>query len=129
MQQVHPRWQPTHPQQQVRPSGIQGIPRGGKVSCARGIRQVNPRGVPGQPPQPTGLGGAGQRLRMGQAHQVRRRPGGMQAQRQPFKFGHNVRKQPEGNPGTVAMQSQDPIQQAIHIPVSIYIPSRLLWQI
>ena len=129
MQQVRPRWQPTHPQQQVRPSGIEGIPGGGKVSGARSIRQVPPRGAPGQQPQPTEPGGASQRLGMGQPHQVRRRPGGMQAQRQPFKFGQNVRKQPEGHPGTVAMQSQDPVQQAIHIPVSIHIPSRLLWQI
>ena len=129
MQQVRPRWQPTHPQQQVRPSGIEGIPGGGKVSGARSIRQVPPRGVPGQQPQPTEPGGASQRLSMGQPHQVRRRPGGMQAQRQPFKFGQNVRKQPEGHPGTVAMQSQDAVQEAIHIPVSIHVPSRLIWQI
>jgi len=116
MQQVRPRWQPTQAQQQVRPSGIEGIPGGGKVSRARGMRQVPPRGVPGQQSQPTEPGGAGQRLGMGQPPQVRRRPGGMQAQRQPFKFGQNVRKQPEGHPGTVAMQSQDPVQQAIHIP-------------
>ena len=96
---------------------------------ARGIRQVPPRGVPGQQPQPTGRGGASQRLGMGQPPQVRGGPGGMKAQRQPLKFRQNVRNQPQGHPGTVEMQSQDPVQLAIHIPVSIHIPSRHLWQI
>ena len=51
----------------------------------------------------------------------------MQAQRQPFKFGQNVRNQPQGHPGTVAMQS--PVEQSIHTPVSIRILSMYLWQI
>ena len=96
MQQVRPRWQPMQPQQQqVRPLGMQGIPGGGQVPCARGMRQAPPRGVPGQQPQSTGSGGASQCLGMGQPPQVRRRFGGMQAQRQPFKFGQNVRKTQE----------------------------------
>ena len=37
--------------------------------------------------------------------------------------------QPQGHPGTVAMQSQAPVQQAIHTPVSIRIPAMHLWQI
>lgn len=117
MQQVRPRWQPMQPQQQqVRPSGMQGIPGGGQVPRARGMRQVPPRGVPGQQPQSTGPGGASQRLGMGQPPQVRGGPGGMQAQRPSYKFGQNVRNQPQGHPGTVGMQSQDPVQQSIHIP-------------
>ncbi|XP_074606404.1 polyadenylate-binding protein 1-like [Acropora palmata] len=117
MQQVRPRWQPMQPQQQqVRPSGMQGIPVGGQVPRARGMRQVPPRGVPGQPPQPIGQGGASQCLGMGQPPQVRGGPGGMQAQRPSYKFGQNVRNQPQGHPGTVGMQSQDPVQQYIHIP-------------
>ena len=128
MQQVRPRWQPMQPQQQqVRPSGMQGIPVGGQVPRARGMRQVPPRGVPGQPPQPIGQGGASQCLGMGQPPQVRGGPGGMQAQRPSYKFGQNVRNQPQGHPGTVGMQSQDPVQQYIHIPVSIHIPSMYLW--
>ena len=63
MQQVRPRWQPMQAQQQqVRPSGMQGIPGGGQVPRARGIRQVPTRGVAGQQPQPTGPGGANQCL-------------------------------------------------------------------
>ena len=127
MQEVRPRWQPMQGQQQVRPSGMQGIPGGGQVPRARGIRQVPTRGVAGQQPQPTGPGGANQRLGgMGQPTQVRGGPGGMQAQRQPFKFGQNVRNQPQGHPGTVPMQSQDQVQQSIHIPVSIHMPSGYL---
>ena len=124
MQQVRPRWQPMQPQQQqVRPSGMQGIPGGGQVPRARGMRQVPPRGVPGQQLQSTGPGGASQRLGMGQQPQMRGGPGGMQAQRPSYKFGQNVRNQPQGHPGTVGMQSQDPVQQSIHIPVSIHVPS------
>ena len=66
---------------------------------------------------------ASQRLGMGQPPQVRGGPGGMQAQRPSYKFSQNVRNQPQGHPGNVGMQSQDSVQQAIHIPVSIYIPS------
>ena len=125
MQQVRPRWQPMQPQQQqVRPSGMQGIPGGGQVPRARGMRQAPPRGVHGQQPQSTGSGGASQRLGMGQPPQVRGGPGGMQAPRTSYKFGQNVRNQPpQGHPGTVAMQSQDPVQPTIHIPVSIHVPS------
>ncbi|XP_067047301.1 polyadenylate-binding protein 1A-like isoform X2 [Acropora muricata] len=113
-QQVHPRWQPMQPQQQqVRPSGMQG---GGQVPRARGMRQVPPRGVPGQQPQSTGPGGASQRLSMGQPPQVRGGPGGMQAQRPSYKFSQNVRNQPQGSPGNVGMQSQDPAQHYIYIP-------------
>ena len=96
---------------------------------ARGMRQVPPRGVPGQPPQPIGQGGASQCLGMGQPPQVRGGPGGMQAQRPSYKFGQNVRNRPQGPPGNVGMQSQDSVQQAIHIPVSIHIPSMYLWQL
>ena len=127
MQQVRPRWQPMQPQQQqVRPSGMQG---GGQVPRARGMCQVPPRTVPGQQSQSTGPGSSSQRLGMGQPPQVRRRSGGMQVQRHPFKFGQNVRNRPQGHPGTVGMQSKDPIQQFIHIPVSIHIPSMYLWQL
>ena len=120
MQQVRPRWQPMQPQQQqVRPSGMQGMPGAGQVPRARGIRQVPPRGVPGQQPQPAGPGGPSQRLGgMVQPTQVRG-PGGIQSQRPPsFKFGQNVRNQPQGHPGAVTMQTQEAVQQAIHIPVS-----------
>ena len=55
--------------------------------------------------------------------------GGLQAQRQPLTFGQNVRNQPQGHSGTVAVQSQDPVQQSIHTPVNIRIPSMYLWQI
>ncbi|XP_068705555.1 polyadenylate-binding protein 1A-like [Montipora capricornis] len=114
MQQVRPRWQPVQ-QQQVRPSGMQGMPGAG-VPRARGIRQVPPRGVPGQQPQPGGPGGPSQRLAgMGQPTQVRGGPG-LQGQRPAFKFGQNVRNPPQGHPGAVAMQPQEPVQQTIHIP-------------
>ena len=99
------------------------------MSRARGMRQVPPRGVPGQQSQPTEPGGARQRLGVGQPPQVRGGSGGMHSQRQPFKFGQNASNQPQGHPRTVAMQSQDSVQQAIHIPVSIRVPSMYLWQI
>ena len=41
---------------------MQGIPGGGQVPRARGIRQVPTRGVAGQQSQPTGPGGASQPL-------------------------------------------------------------------
>ena len=53
----------------------------------------------------------------------------MQTQSQLFKFGQNARNQPQGHSGTVAMQSQDPVQLSIHTPVNIRIPSMYLWQI
>ena len=117
MQQVRPRWQPMQPQQQVRPSGMQGMPGAGQVPRARGIRQVPPRGVPGQQ-QPGGAGGPSQRVGgMGQA-QVRGPMQG-QGQRPAYKFQQNVRNQPaQGHPGAVSMQPQEPVPQAIHIPVS-----------
>ena len=100
------------------------------MSLARGIRQEPPRGVPDQQPQPAGPGGASQRLGgTGQPPQVRGGPEGVQTQRQPLKFGQNVRNQPQRHPGAVATQSQDPVQQTIHVPVGIHIPSRYLWQI
>ena len=120
MQQVRPRWQPMQPQQQVRPSGMQGMPGAGQVPRARGIRQVPPRGVPGQQQQPAGAGGPGQRVAgMAQPQQVRG-PGAMQGQgqRPAFKFQQNVRNQPQAHPGAVPMQPQEQVQQAIHIPVS-----------
>ncbi|KAK2559924.1 Polyadenylate-binding protein 1A [Acropora cervicornis] len=52
----------------------------------------------------------------GETPQVPGGPRGMQAQRQPFKFGQNARNQPQGHSGIVAMQSQDPVQQSIHTP-------------
>ena len=118
MQQVRPRWQPMHSQQQVRPPGMQGMP-GGQVPRARGIRQVPPRGVPGQQ-QPGGAGGPSQRVGgMGQA-QVRG-PGAMQQGPRPaFKFQQNVRNQPaQGHPGAVPMQPQEQVPQTIQIPVSV----------
>ena len=120
MQQVRPRWQPMHSQQQVRPPGMQGMPGAGQVPRARGIRQVPPRGVPGQQ-QPGGAGGPSQRVGgMGQA-QVRG-PGAMQGQglRPAFKFQQNVRNQPaQGHPGAVPMQPQEQVPQTIQIPVSV----------
>lgn len=120
MQQVRPRWQPMQPQQQVRPSGMQGMPGAGQVPRARGIRQVPPRGVPAQQ-QPGGAGGPGQRVGgMGQAQQVRG-PGAMQGQgqRPTYKFQQNVRNQPaQGHPGAVSMPPQEQVQQTINIPVS-----------
>lgn len=117
MPQVRPRWQPMHSQQQVRPPGMQGIPGAGQVPRARGIRQVPPRGVPGQQ-QPGGAGGPSQRVGgMGQA-QVRG-PGAMQGQgqRPAYKFQQNVRNQPaQGHPGAVPMQPQEQVQQTIQIP-------------
>ena len=104
MQLVRPRWQPMQ-QQQVRPSGMQSMPGAGQVPRASGFRQVPPRGVREQQPQPGGPGGPSQRLGgKGQPTQVRGGPG-MQGQRPAFKFGQNVRNPPQG-------------QQAIHIPVS-----------
>ena len=71
MQQVRPRWQPVQPQQQVRPSEMQGMPGAGPVPRARGIRQVPPKGIPGQQQQGGG-GGPTQRVgSMGQPQQVR----------------------------------------------------------
>lgn len=117
MQQVRPRWQPMHSQQQVRPPGMQGMPGAGQVPRARGIRQVPPRGVSGQQ-QPGGAGGPSQRVGgMGQT-QVRG-PGAMQGQgqRPAYKFQQNVRNQPaQGHPGAVPMQSQDQVPQTIQIP-------------
>ena len=118
MQQVCPRWQPMQP----------GTPRGRQVPLARGMHQLPPRGVPDQQPQSTEPGGASQCLGMEQPPQAQGGPGEMQAQRQPFKCGQNVRNQPQGHSGTVSMQSQDPAQQAIHVPVSIHVPSRFLGQ-
>ena len=94
------------------------MPGAGQVPRARGIRQVPPRGVPGQQPQPGGPGGPSQRLGgMGQPTQVRGGPG-MQGQRPAFKFQQNVRNPPQGHPGAVTMQPQESVQQTIHIPVS-----------
>ena len=120
IQLVRPRWQPMQPQQQVRPSGMQGMLGAGQVPRARGIRQVPPRGVPGQQQQPAGAGGPGQCVAgMAQPQQVRG-PGAMQGQgqRPAFKFQQNVRNQPQAHPGAVPMQPQEQVQQAIHIPVS-----------
>ena len=120
MQQVRPRWQPMQPQQQVRPSGMQGMPGAGQVPRARGIRQVPPRGVSGQQQQPGAGGGPGQRMGgMAQPQQVRG-PGAMQGQgqRPAYKFQQNVRNQPQAHPGAVSMQQQEQVPQAIHIPVS-----------
>ncbi|KAJ7389282.1 Polyadenylate-binding protein 4 [Desmophyllum pertusum] len=129
MQQVRPRWQPMQPQQQVRPSGMQGMPGAGQVPRARGIRQVPPRGVPGQ--QQPGGGGPTQRVGgMGQVQQVRG-PGPMQGQRPAYKFQQNVRNQPaQGHPGAVSMQPQEQVTQAIHIPgqdpsTQVHLPQRL----
>ena len=96
---------------------MQGMPGAGQVPRARGIRQVPPRGVPGQQ-QPGGAGGPSQRVGgMGQA-QVRGPMQG-QGQRPAYKFQQNVRNQPaQGHPGAVSMQPQEPVPQAIHIPVS-----------
>ena len=95
------------------------MPGAGQVPHARGIRQVPPRGVPGQQ-QPGGAGGPSQRVGgMGQA-QVRG-PGAMQGQgqRPAYKFQQNVRNQPaQGHPGAVPMQSQEQVPQSIQIPVS-----------
>ena len=132
MQQVRPRWQPMQPQQQVRPSPG-GMPTAGQVPRARGIRQVPPRGVPGQQQQPGGAGGPGQRVGgMGQPQQVPqqvRGPGGMQGQRPTYKFQQNVRNQPQAHPGAVSMQPQEQVQQAIHIPVSksALLCSKVFW--
>ena len=119
MQHVRPRWHLMHSQQQVRAPGMQGMPGAGQVPRARGIRQVPPRGVPGQQ-QPGGGGGPSQRVGgMGQA-QVRG-PGAMQqGQRPTFKFQQNVRNQPaQGHPGAVPMQPQEQVPQTIQIPVSV----------
>ena len=118
MQQVRPRWQPMHSQQQVRPPGMQGMPGAGQVPRARGIRQVPPRGVSGQQ-QPRGAGGPSQRLGMGQAKVRDPRAMQGQGQRPAYKFQQNVRKQPtQGDPGAVPMQSQEQVPQTIQIPVS-----------
>lgn len=116
MQQMRPRWQPMQQQQQMRPSGMQ-MPGGGQVPRARGIRQVPPRGVPGQQQQP-GAGGPGQRVGgMAQGQQVRGL-GAMQGQppRPAYKFQQNVRNQPQAHPGAVPVQNQERVQQPIAIP-------------
>ncbi|XP_044181818.1 polyadenylate-binding protein 4-like isoform X2 [Acropora millepora] len=56
-----------------------------------------------------------QAQQQGQPPQVPGGPGGMQAQ-----------GQPQGHPGTVAMQSQAPVQQAIHTPGQEPLNSRVL---
>ena len=117
MQQMRPRWRPMQQQQQMRPSGMQ-MPGGGQVPRARGIRQVPPRGVPGQQQQPEG-GGPGQRVGgMAQGQQVRGL-GAMQGQppRPAYKFQQNVRNQPQAHPGAVPVQNQERVQQPIAIPV------------
>ncbi|XP_074606406.1 polyadenylate-binding protein 1A-like [Acropora palmata] len=88
-QQVPPCWQQVQAQQQA-----------GQHTFTTPMQQVPPcwQQVPScwhlmQPQQ------------QGQPPQVPGGPGGMQAQ-----------GQPQGHPGTVAMQSQDPVQQAIHTP-------------
>ena len=114
MQQIRPRWRPMQQQQQMRPSGMQ-MPGGGQVPRARGIRQVPPRGVPGQQQQP-GAGDPGHRVGgMAQGQQVRGL-GAMQGQppRPAYKFQQNVRNQPQTHPGAVPMQNQE---QPITIPV------------
>ena len=95
------------------------MPGAAQVPRVRGIRQVPPRGVPGQQ-QPGGAGGPSQRVGgMGQA-QVRG-PGAMQGQgqRPAYKFQQNVRNQPvEGRPRAIPMQPQEQALQSIQIPVS-----------
>ena len=111
MQQVRPRWQPMHSQQQVRPPGLQGMPGAGQIPRARGIRQVPIRDVSGQQ-QPGGAGGPSQRVRGPRAMQG-------QGQRAAFKFQQNVRNQlTQGDPGAVPMQPQEQVLQTIQIPVS-----------
>ena len=120
MQQVCPRWQPMHSQQQVRAPGMQGMPGARQVPHARGIRQAPPRGVPGQQ-QPGGAGGPSQRVGGMDQAQVRG-PGAMQGQgqRPAFKFQQNVLNQPaQGHPGAVSMQPQEQVPQTIQIPVSV----------
>ena len=116
---MRPRWQPMQQQQQMRPSGMQAMPGGGQVPRARGIRQVPPRGVPGQQQQQPGGAGPGQRVG-GMGQQQVRGPGAMQGQgqRPAYKFQQNVRNQPQAHPGAVSMQAQEQVTQAIHIPVS-----------
>ena len=93
MQQVRPRWQPMHSQQQVRPPGKQRMPGARQAPRARGIRHVLSWGVPGQQ-ESGGAGSPSQRVGgMGQA-QVRG-PGAICMQQGPrpaFKFQQNVRK-------------------------------------
>ena len=119
MQQVRPRWQPMHSQQQVRPPGMQGMPGAGQIPRARGIRQVPIRGVSGQQ-QPGGAGGPSQRVGgMGQAQVRGPRAMQGQGQRAAFKFQQNVRSQlTQGDPGAVPMQPQEQVLQTIQIPVS-----------
>ena len=119
MQQVRPRWQPVQAQQQVRSSGMQGMPGAWQVPRAKGIRQVPPRGAPGQQQQ-SGAAGPSQRVGgMGSAWQVRS-PGAVQrqGQRTSFKFQRNVRNQPQAHPGAVSMPPQELSSQTMHMSVS-----------
>ena len=119
MQQMRPCWQPLQPQQQVLPPPG-GVPTAGQVPRARAIRQIPPRGVPGQQQQPGGAGGPGQHVRgMGKPQQVRGTRGMQgQGQRPAYKLQQNICNQPQAHPGAVSMQPQEQVRKVIHIPVS-----------
>lgn len=90
MSQVRPRWQmPGQPQQQMHPSGVQGM--GGQVPRARGMRQIQPRGVGPQPGMPGAPGGV---PRM----QGPPRMGGVPTQRPQYKISQGVRNPPTAGP-------------------------------
>ncbi|XP_044181819.1 polyadenylate-binding protein 1A-like isoform X3 [Acropora millepora] len=113
IQQVPPFWQQVPPcLQQVPPywQQVQAQQQAGQHTFTTPMQQVPPcwQQVPScmhlmQPQQ------------QGQPPQVPGGPGGMQAQ-----------GQPQGHPGTVAMQSQAPVQQAIHTPGQEPLNSRVL---
>ena len=109
MQQVRPRWQQVQ-QQQMRPSGMQGVPGVGQVPRARGQRQLPSRGV-----APSQAGGAGQQRdpQVQQSQQGRMPPAGMQGG-QRFKYHQGVRNQP-GQAGSMGMPPHD--QQALGVSV------------
>ena len=112
MQQVRPRWKPMYSQQQVLPSGIQGMPGAGQVTRARGIRQVPPRFLSGQQ-QPGGAGGRSQRVSgVGQAQVRGLRAMGGKGQRPACKLQKNVRNQPtQERPRAVPKKTQKQVSK------------------
>merc|ERR1711988_1701215 len=118
-QQVpRPRWQSAPQQQQLRPSGMQVMPGAAQVPRARGVRQINPRGVG---PQQVPAGGAPPQRMAGLSQSQQGRVGPpvqLQNQTRPaFKFAQGVRNQPAAHQAAMPMQqSEQQVPQQGAIP-------------